>query len=284
MSDSKITVVILTLNEELNIHFALQSVQHWVDEMIVVDMHSDDRTVEIARAYGAKVYFHDRILEFDLAKKFAIEQATNDWILLLDADEMVPRSLSEKLLGLLKMDEADVVFMPFKTYIMGKWIRHTGWWPQYHERFFKRSSMVVSGQIHNFLTPNPVSRKIYLPAIEENAIYHFNYRDAAHFLEKLNRYTTIEAFSLSVRNTKYSHFALFWNTLKEFLNRYIRFRGYRDGYRGFVLSCLMAFYRFATYVKLWETNEKAVNPDFDYASLRQNIVNSYVNDNGERHA
>jgi glycosyltransferase involved in cell wall biosynthesis len=85
-------VVINTLNEERRLPYALRSVQDWVDEIVVVDMHSDDKTVEIAEAFGARIFTHERVGYADPARAFAFARATGDWILILDADELVPRA------------------------------------------------------------------------------------------------------------------------------------------------------------------------------------------------
>ncbi|MGH9356058.1 MAG: glycosyltransferase family 2 protein, partial [Terriglobia bacterium] len=127
---SRISVVINTFNEEKNLPYALRSVQTWADEIIVVDMHSEDRTVEIARQFGAKVYFHERMGFVEPARAFAIGQASGDWIMVLDADEIVPEPLSRKLIEIAHGDEGvDAARLPWVNYLLGAAIRHTGWGP-----------------------------------------------------------------------------------------------------------------------------------------------------------
>ncbi len=164
----KISVVINTLNEEQNLPYALRSVRDWVDEIVVVDMYSDDQTVEVAKKYGAKVFQHERILAFDAARKFAVEQATNEWVLILDADEVVPTELSKLLFDIANTDRADAVTIPRLNYLLGDVIMHTGWGPEEdrHLRFFKRDSIVHSPRIHAFISPAEGARVIdlaYLP-------------------------------------------------------------------------------------------------------------------------
>jgi glycosyltransferase involved in cell wall biosynthesis len=273
----KVSAVILARNEEHNIRYCLETVR-WCDEIVVVDMESSDRTREIASEFTSRIFSHPKILAFDIAKKFAVEQAHGQWILLIDADEMIPVSLSIKLQQIAYEDLEDVVFMPFKTYIMGEWIRNTGWWPDYHARFFKREAMNISGDIHNFLTPCPKSKICYLSATYDNAVSHFNYRDSSHFMDKLNRYTTIEASSLYDKHENFSFLTLAWRSIKEFVLRYIYRSGYRDGFRGFVLSLLMVVYRLMIYVKLWELHERVKSTDFDYTSIRASLINEYTRD------
>ena len=250
----RISVVINTLNEEKNLPYALRSVRTWADEIIVVDMHSEDRTVTIAREYGAKVYFHERLGFADPARAFAVSQATGDWVLLLDADEMIPRPLSEKLLQIATENSADVVVIPRLNYLLGAPLWHTGWGPHQdrHERFFRKGKIDLNPRIHSFIHPTQGARVLTLTYQGKMAFPHFNYVDCAHFLDKLNRYTTIEAQQAFERGEHVSRTKGALHAVYEFANRYVRKQGYRDGWRGFYLSGFMAMYRWAPYAKLQE--------------------------------
>jgi (heptosyl)LPS beta-1,4-glucosyltransferase len=250
----RISVVINTLNEEGNLPYALRSVQTWADEIIVVDMHSEDRTIEIAREYGAKIYFHDRIAAFDGARIVAVSQATGEWIFLLDADEIIPQSLSLKLMQIAEDDTADVVVIPRLNYLLGAPLGYTGWGPYQdrHPRFFKKDKIDLNPRIHAFMHPAHGARVLTLPHQAKMLFHHFNYVDCAQFLEKLNRYTTVEAQQAFDRTEDASYPKAILKTAAEFANRYFRNRGYRDGWRGLYLSGFMAMYRWATYAKLQE--------------------------------
>jgi glycosyltransferase involved in cell wall biosynthesis len=250
----RISAVINTLNEEKNLAYSLRSVRAWVDEIVVVDMHSEDRTIEIAREFGAKVFLHPRILAFDGARSFAVSHSTGDWVLMLDADEMIPQPLSEKLREIASKDAADVVLIPRLNYLLGGPLWHTGWGPDQdgHPRFFKRGKIDLSPRIHGFIRPSPAARILKLAYGEKLALHHFNYLDCAHFLEKLNRYTTIEAQQAFERGEPVSRGKALRQAAAEFKNRYFRHGGYRDGWRGLYLSGLMAAYRWATCAKLQE--------------------------------
>ena len=134
-----ISVVINTFNEEKNIKGCLESVK-WVDEIVVVDMYSDDRTVQIVQDYTDKIFMHKRVGHVEPARNFAISKATGDWVLVLDADERVPRSLATKLKQIVRENPHGVsaVSFPRKNVFFNKWIRHTGWWPDYKRRFLGR--------------------------------------------------------------------------------------------------------------------------------------------------
>lgn len=268
----RISVVINTRNEENNISYCLESVA-WCDEIIVVDMESEDSTVAIARRYTDKIFTHEKVLAFDIARKFAVDQATGEWILLVDADELVPKTLAKRLREIAVNDEADAVQIPFKNYLLGRWNRYTGWWPDYHCRFFKRSVMDFSEHVHAYQHLNDSARKLYCPAEERYAIHHFAYTDVRQFIEKLNRYTTIEAHHLRDEKRPFRYAKVFSAGLGEFYNRYFRCRGYKDGARGLFVSLMMGMYRMISYVKLWELYENEVEAVSDtYVRLKKELL------------
>ncbi|WP_276957943.1 glycosyltransferase family 2 protein [Allomeiothermus silvanus] len=250
----KISVLINTLNEEKNLPYALRSVKPWAGEIVVVDMYSEDRTVEIARDYGAKVFFYDRMGFVEPARAYAIEQATGDWMLILDADELVPPPLAHRLRSIALEDKADVVLIPRLNYLLGAPLVASGWGANQdkHARFFKRGMLETSSRIHAFLTPKPQARALELAYRPGEAVIHFNYVDVEQFIEKLNRYTNIEAKQALERSKAASPAGVILKVILEFLNRYLRRGGYKDGWRGFYLAGLMAMYRWATFAKLAE--------------------------------
>ena len=270
-----ISAVINTRNEERNIRFCLQSLT-WCDEIIVVDMESSDKTVEIAREYTNKIYRHGVVQAFDIARKFAVDKASGDWVLLIDADELVTKLLSLRLKNIAVNDDADIVYLPFKTYIMGAWIRHTGWWPDYHPRFFKRGAVTFVATVHAYMNESATARKMHLPPDELNAILHFAYHDSEHFITKLNRYTSIEAKHMFDRGQKFSFFRMLIAGFRGFQVRYLNGQGYKDGYRGFFLSFMMGFYRALNYIKLWEYWQNRDEPvENNYARLKINIIKQH---------
>jgi glycosyltransferase involved in cell wall biosynthesis len=250
----RISVVINTLNEEQNLSYVLRSVRSWVDEIVIVDMHSDDRTVEIAESFGARVYSHERMGFADPARAFAISQCTGDWILILDADELVPAPTSRTLQNLARGGDYDVIKIPWLNYISGSPLMHTGWGPsqEKHYRFFRKGFLEATAEVHRFLQPSPTARVLELPYRPEHVIVHFNCRDVAEFIDKLNRYTTIEATQALERGERSSPARALFQAMKTFLGRYIYPKGYRDGWRGWYFSLFMAFYRLMIHAKMEE--------------------------------
>ncbi len=254
-----------TLNEERRLSYALRSVQDWVDEIIVVDMHSDDRTVEIAKAFGARVFTHERVGYVEPARAYALGRATGDWTLILDADELVPPSLARRLRGVAFGDEADAVDIPRLNYLLGAPLAWTGWGPSQdrHQRFFKTGWAEPTNVIHAALTMREGARVLRLASDDGLALVHFNYTDVAHFIEKLNTYTTIEAVGGARGRPQLGAARVIRATIREFTDRFLRYRGYRDGRRGLYLAGLMAFYRFAVYAKDWERTSIGTREDIE---------------------
>lgn len=271
----KISAVINTRNEENNVRYCLDTLK-WCDEIIVVDMESEDRTVDIVREYTDKVFNFEKAGYMEPAREFAVEKAAGEWILLVDADEMVTKSLSEALLKITERNDVDVVEVPFKHYIMGDWVQNSGWGYSPMPRFFRKGSMNFTNTIHGYMDVSPDARVIQLVPTEQNCIIHFNYRDSTHFIEKLNRYTSVEAGHLYERGQNFRYGRMFLAALREFHGRYVKGKGYRDGVRGFALSTLMAFYRILTYIKLWEMREfHDDSVDNRYDRLRCKVVEEW---------
>lgn len=271
----RISAVINTLNEENNIRSCLECLR-WCDEIVIVDMYSEDNTVEIAREFTDKIFFHERIMYFDAARQFAVDKASGDWILLVDADERIPKQLATRLIQIANSNvEFDIYLIPRKNYILGKWIQHTGWYPDYQMRFFKKGYLNFTSDIHNFYRPKG---KIHaLEAKEGNSIVHFNYLNSEQFIARLNKYTTIESNQLSDKKVPFKIYYLITKPFREFYERFFKAKGYKDGVIGFILSYFMAFYRFLTWVKYWEIVNK-IDSTYIYDNINKQIIEDYTND------
>ena len=249
-----LSVVINTLNEEKNLPFALGSVREWADEIVVCDMHSEDRTVEIARAAGATVCFHERMGFADPARAYAISQARHDWVLVLDADELIPRQLADVIRRLIERNEADAYRLPRLNYLLGAPIMNMGWGPDQDAqlRLFKKSAVLVTPDIHSFFHVQPGAREQRLHFADSNGIVHFNYINLTHFIEKLNRYASIEANQAFARGERASFRRALTSSAREWASRYLRHGGTREGWRGLYLTAMMSMYRIAIQGKLAE--------------------------------
>ena len=246
----KISVVINPLNEEKNLPRALASVKYFADEIVVCDMYSDDKTVEIAKNAGAKIYEHEKTGYVEPARDYAIGKAQRDWVLILDADEEISSSLKTELKSITAKPSADFYRLPRKNIIFGKWIKHSRFWPDYNIRFFRKGYVAWSEIIHS--VPETKGKGFDLEAKEENAIIHHHYETIEQFVERLNRYTTEHAKLLSKEGYNFNWTDLIQKPTNEFLGRYFQGEGYKDGLHGLALSGLQAFSEFVMYLKLWQ--------------------------------
>src|SRR3990167_2745812 len=253
MCMGKISVVINTLNEEENLPRALKSVKDWAGEIVVVDMHSDDKTVEIAKKYGARVFTHKKTGYVEPARNYAITKATCEWILVLDGDEEIPDSLARKLTELKDNDSISYYAVPRKNIVFDKWLTHSRWWPDRNIRFFKKGAVEWAREIHS--VPLTHGKGADIDAIEDLAIVHHHYSSVSQYIKRHDRYSTIMAKEKYKNGEKFNWKLLISKPVGEFLSRYFAGEGYKDGVHGLVLSTLQAFVEFLIYVKLWEMHK-----------------------------
>lgn len=269
----KISVVINTLNEEENIQRALKSVD-WVDEIIVCDMYSTDKTVNIAKERGARIVYFRNTHYVEPARNFAICKAKNDWVLVLDADEEITLSLKEKIIQLLSNNlTSEYIEIPRKNIIFNKWMKASMWWPDYQVRLFKKGSVIWQDKIHS--RPLLKGSGLRLGAEEGFAIVHHNYQTISQFIERMNRYTTIEAKRLTDEGYKFNWKDLIEKPLNEFLSRFFANKGYLDGLHGLSLSFLQSFSFLVVYLKLWELSR------FKESDINLTELEEEKNKNGE---
>src|SRR3989304_5858919 len=146
---ARISVVINTLNEEKNLPRAIASIKGLADEIIVVDMQSDDATKDVAEGLGALVYDHKRTGYVEPARNFAIAKAAGPWVFVLDADEEAQVKLVKKLKLLAVKEDADYYRLPRKNIVFGSWLRDSRWWPDYNIRHFKKGKVIRNQVIHS---------------------------------------------------------------------------------------------------------------------------------------
>ena len=264
-------MVINTLNEEARLPRALASVKGFANEVVVVDMMSTDATAEIAKKAGAKVYRHKKIGYVEPARNFAISKAKGDWIFILDADEEIPDTLKSFIKSEVKKPAADYYRIPRKNIIFGKWMKHTGWWPDYNIRFFKKGAAAWNEVIHSI--PMTIGRGIDLPAEEELAIVHRNYSSVEEYLLRMNRYTSIQAKEINKSGYVFSWKDIITKPVAEFVSRFFVLEGYKDGLHGLGLSLLQAFSELALYLKLWQ-KQKFLKKKIGLGSLERQFGKS----------
>lgn len=243
-----ISVVINTKNEEKNIVECIASVKDFADEIVVIDMHSTDKTVEYAKKMGAHVFSVKDYGYVEPARNFGFKKATGDWILILDADERMTKTLCKKLRKVVDEGNSDIIFIPRKNIILGKWMQHTAWWPDAHPRFFRKGSVVWSDVIHSH--PKYSGEVLYLEADEKYAMLHYNFPSVDDLVGKIANYTSREAHDKvkAIKTVQDLHTLL----ETEFKWRFVEKEGFKDEMHGYVMSEMMRFYRLLDFMKYWE--------------------------------
>lgn len=244
----KLSVVIITKNEENHIEDCLKSVQ-WADEIIVVDSGSSDKTVELARRYTEKVYYQ-QWLGYAAQKNFAIEKATGDWIISLDADEAVSSDLVKEIRGILNRGaEFEGYFIPRKNFLNSRWMRYAGQYPDYQLRFFRSNARYLTREVHERVEIKGPAGYLTGPII------HKTYHDINAFVQKINLYTGLEARLRVKQGHRPGVFSFVWQPLRKFLWAYFYKKGFRDGILGLIISISLAYYVFLELAKTWEAFE-----------------------------
>lgn len=243
---ANLSVIIIAYNEEDNIGECLGSVK-WANKIVIVDAYSTDKTVEICRQYTDKIFQHEWT-NFGRQKNLALEKASNDWILNMDADERISHALADRIKVLLKENNPDDgYYMPRKNYFLGKWLRHGGCYPDYQLRLFSKSiGKFKQKKVHEGI--EGCKRVSYL----REPIEHFSYRTLSDYFEKFNQYTTLSAQQKFEGGKKVTKWFPFFRLPFEFIANYIIKRGYKDRFYGLLYSVLSSFHVFVKYVKLWE--------------------------------
>lgn len=264
--NQKITVIINTLNDEKIIQRVITSVK-WANEILICDMHSEDDTVNIAKKAGAKVVFHKKEPYVELARNFSVSKASCDWILILDPDEEVSEGLTERIKEMIaKPIVSDYVEIPRKNIIFNKWMKASGWWPDYNIRLFKKGAVSWSGKIHR--QPKVEGQGLKLPEEENFAIIHHHYESIFQFINRMNRYTDAQAKGLVDEGYKFNWQDLINKPTSEFMNRYFANRGFEDGLHGLALGFLQAFSFLVMYLKVWEI-EKFKEQEINLVDLKK---------------
>ena len=239
----KITATIITCDEERNIARAVESLR-CVDEILVVDSGSVDRTVELARNLGARV-IEANWRGFSAQKNWAAEQATNDWILSLDADEALSEALEGEIWNLKKTGPRhDAYTMPRLARYLGRWILHSGWYPDRKARLYHRQkASFTESLVHESVEVRGKVGRL------ENNILHFTCESLSEHVKTMDRYTTLAAQELAARQVKIPLSKLVADPAWNFVKTYFIQRGFLDGPEGLIIAHMAAFYTFLKYSK-----------------------------------
>jgi glycosyltransferase involved in cell wall biosynthesis len=243
---AKLSVTIITKDEAAQIEAALDSVA-FADEILVVDSHSTDDTVAIARRHTERVFVRDWAGYID-QKNYAAAQASHDWILSLDADERVTPALADEIKATLAAAPSHQAYrIPRVTWHFGRWIRSTDWYPDYQLRLYDRRAARWTGKyVHEAVTVDGAVGRL------RNELQHYAYRDIADHLETMDRYTTYAAKQMHESGQRATLLQVAGHPPLAFLRNYIARGGFRDGVAGLTISAMNSYYVFLKFAKLWE--------------------------------
>ena len=244
-SDARISVTLITLNEEKNICECLQSLS-WADEIVVLDSQSDDRTVELARRYTDRVFIEPWSGQ-GTHKNRAIYLAQGPWIFSIDADERVPPELAREIRDVVNRASSDAFAFRRKNMYRGQWIRHSGWWPDWVTRLFRKGKARFNDEvIHDTLVANGAVGKLKEPFV------HHSFQDASSFLERAHRYSAHQAEMMYCNGRRASLLTAFSHASFECLNTYLFRRGFLDGSAGLLIAISNGIGTFYKYMILRE--------------------------------
>ena len=243
----KLTVIIPTYNEEHNIEDCLKSVL-WADEIMVVDSFSTDRTVEIAKKYAHRILQHEYI-NSATQKNWAIPQASNEWVMIVDADERVTPELRDEILKELENPRFDGYYIGRRNFFLGFPLDHGGWSPKEDRniRLFRKSvSRYEQREVHADVIVN--GKVGYL----ENYLIHYTYRSLDDYFRKFDRYTTWAAMDIVKAGKRPNFVNLVLRPIGDFIKFYVIKGGFLDGLPGLIIALLSSYYVVVKYVKAWE--------------------------------
>lgn len=245
---NKISVTVITKDEEKNISECLRSVE-WADEIIVVDAESSDRTVEIAKQFTGKVF----IRKWDgyvSQKSYALSLANNEWVLSIDADERITPELKDEILSINSNEFAGYKIRR-RNFLLKKEITSCGWGNDYQLRLFRKNKTKLNERLvhEKFIVEGKTGRL-------ENPMLHFTFSSFSEYFSKINYYTSLKAQELYKQKRKSNGWIIFTHTVTAFFQFYFLKGGFRDGVYGLIISFLHSISTMLNYIKLWEMQNK----------------------------
>ena len=243
-----LSAVLIVKNEENTLASCLDSLS-WADEIVVLDAGSIDKTVEIAKKYTHQVFLESDWQGYGIQRQRAQGYATGDWVVMIDADEHVTPDLKSSIQNVvLTNDQRKVYALPRLSWVFGRFIRHSGWYPDYVVRLYPRNKAQYGDEkVHEKLHFSDDMRVVKL----KGDLLHYTYRDLEHYLVKSASYAAAWAEQRQARGKRSSLLQGFWHGLACFLRMYVFRLGFLDGRQGLLLALLSGHSTFVKYADLW---------------------------------
>ncbi|MDA0738237.1 MAG: glycosyltransferase family 2 protein [Nitrospirae bacterium] len=250
-SSIKVSAVVIAYNDEPNMRACLESLS-WADELIVVDSHSTDMTAEISREFTDQVYQND-FVGFGKLRNEATAYATHDWVFSLDTDERATPEIRDEIRRTLEQGpKADAYFVPRRNYFLGRWIRRSGWYPDYRQpQLFHTGRMRYREDLvhETYILDGTIG---YL----REHVDQYPFRNIDQYLMKMDRYSSLRAMEMVKQNKPFHWHQLVTHPVFTFFKMFILRKGFLDRKPGLILAGLYAYYTFVKYAKLWEIARK----------------------------
>ena len=245
---STLSVVLATYNEEKNLEACLLSIKDLADEIVIVDGSSADNTVSIAKKFTSKVMVTDNPLIFHINKQKAIDQATKDWVLQLDADERVSQDLAQEIRETIATTDKDGFFIPRKNFFLGRYLTKGGQYPDGVIRLFRRGKgRLPCKSVHEQIVVHGSVGWLQHP------LMHEAYPTFADYLRRQETYTRLEAMEMKNRGIRLSIASwwtyMAWKPLITFISLYIRHKGFLDSWQGFIFALFSGIHYAKAYQK-----------------------------------
>jgi glycosyltransferase involved in cell wall biosynthesis len=249
-----LSVILITRNEEANLDDCLASLDKLANQIVVVDTQSTDRTLDIAKKYGALISSPPDWPGFGPQKNRALDLANSDWVLSLDADERLTPDLRAEIQSVLMNPQAECYAIPRLSWYCGRFMRHSGWTPDYVDRLFKRGTAHFSEDlVHERLIPNGSVLKL------KNQMLHYSFMNQEQVRAKMERYSTDSAQQAFAKGKTANPIKALLHGTWSFIRTYILRAGFLDGPQGFSLACSNAQGTYYRYIKLWRLHQAARN-------------------------
>lgn len=249
----RLSATIIARNEGHRIARCLESIR-WVDEIVVVlDDRTSDDTAEVVERFGGRVLIR-RFTGYSDQRRWADEQATGDWLLWIDCDEVMSPGLADEIRRELAAPRFDAYRIPRLDYMFGRWIRHGGWFPQHHVRLYRKGMAAWQGSIHEKVEVKGTTGNLVHP------VYHYSHARVVDWVDKMAHYTTVDARSMYENGRRMSAFRIVLEPIGYTGYKYFVQQGWRDGMHGLAMALLISCYMLIRNLKLWDLQQSASGP------------------------
>jgi glycosyltransferase involved in cell wall biosynthesis len=244
-----ITAIIIAKNEEANIARCISSLSGCADEIVVlVDSKTTDRTLEIAKGFPKVKAQPVQWMGFSKTKQYAISLSQDEWVLWIDADEALTKELSDEIINFKSSDPEFAAYsFPRIANFLGRWIKHSGWYPGRVTRLFNKNKARFSdSDVHEHLLVDGAVGQL------KNDLEHYTDPSIHHYFEKFNNYTSLAAEELVKKGRSFALADILLRPVVIFIKMYFIKQGFLDGLQGFMLAVFSSAYVFTKYCKFWE--------------------------------